>query len=105
MSKRKFAEANPDREKSKGKQKRGDSPVELSQKAQQTSLSAFFGNEIKEKAPRKVDFPRPRGFREIAAMPQEFPESKADIWSWNINGINATLEKGTLVAFLKEHDP
>lgn len=36
---------------------------------------------------------------------KEFPEGKADIWSWNINGLNSNQEKGTLKKFFKEADP
>ena len=37
---------------------------------------------------------------------EDFPADKpVDIWSWNINGLNATLEKGNLQEFLKKNDP
>ena len=108
MSKRTFAAANPDREKSKKRIKKKDlTPEDISEKAK-TSLSVFFGNEKKEEieTPQKIDdAPLPRGFSELAGMPQDFPGKKADIWCWNINGINAQINKGTLEAFLKEHDP
>ena len=33
------------------------------------------------------------------------PSGTLSIWSWNINGVNAGLTKGTLQKFIKEADP
>jgi len=39
------------------------------------------------------------------AARSDFLDCKADIWCWNINGINARLEKGDLQRFITEHNP
>jgi exodeoxyribonuclease III len=35
----------------------------------------------------------------------DFPQGKVNIWSWNINGMNANAEKGTLKKFIQDTDP
>jgi hypothetical protein len=46
-----------------------------------------------------------RGFTDLKSLPSEFPEGKAHLWSWNINGTNATLTKGTLQDFISKNNP
>lgn len=36
---------------------------------------------------------------------EDWPDGNVDLWSWNINGINAVLNKGDLIAFMKEVNP
>ncbi len=55
------------------------------------------------------------GFFNISKNPQtkfqgsakytEFQKSEVDIWHWNINGLNAVLERGDLQEFIKKADP
>ena len=36
---------------------------------------------------------------------EDFPEGKVDIWNWNVNGVNAILQKGILQEFIKGKRP
>lgn len=36
---------------------------------------------------------------------EDFTEGKVDIWNWNINGVNAVLNKGVLQEFIKDKSP
>jgi len=38
-------------------------------------------------------------------MYDAFQASEVSIWSWNVNGIRATLNSGKLTEFLKDADP
>ena len=38
-------------------------------------------------------------------MYEDFPSKDVSIWMWNVNGINAGIEKGTFQAFIKKADP
>ena len=55
------------------------------------------------------------GFLKMTTLPQskfqgsakysEFPTSEVNIWHWNINGLNAVLDRGDLQEFIKKADP
>jgi hypothetical protein len=40
-----------------------------------------------------------------SAQFKEFQGKEVDIWHWNINGLNAVLERGDLQSFLKKANP
>ena len=35
----------------------------------------------------------------------DFPDGNVEIWSWNINGLNARIEKGELNQFINKKEP
>lgn len=35
----------------------------------------------------------------------DFVDGKVDVWSWNVNGVNAVIDKGNLKEFLTKNDP
>ena len=102
MPSRTFAQVNKEsKTKSKSrtpKQKEVKEKVKSKQtKATKKSLSTFFGGGASEPPGPVTAFgERVRGFTNVESLPKEFPNGKADIWSWNINGSQATTTKGTL---------
>ena len=38
-------------------------------------------------------------------MYDDFPNGKATIWTWNVNGLNAGITKGTLKTYLESAQP
>ena len=36
---------------------------------------------------------------------EEFADSKADVWSWNVNGVNSVIDKGIIAQFIAKNDP
>jgi len=38
-------------------------------------------------------------------MHDTFQASEVSIWSWNVNGIRATISSGKLLEFIKDVDP
>ena len=74
--------------------------LNISGKAQQ-SLATFFGG-----VPEKPKEGSEVVLRGPGASLEGFPEGEViDIWSWNVNGINAVLEKGFLAAFMTKNSP
>ena len=68
-------------------------PTQVNQttsKKAQASLAAFFGGNTKPVEGSKIV---KRG-----SEPEfdDFQDGKIDIWSWNVNGANAVLDKGIL---------
>lgn len=39
------------------------------------------------------------------ALYQDFPDKKISLWSWNVNGINAVIERGDFQKFMNKVDP
>lgn len=71
------------------------------QQKMQSSLASFFGS---GGAP-KVTEGSPVVQRGTEPELNDFPEGKIDVWSWNVNGVNATLDKGVLQEFLAKNKP
>ena len=70
-------------------------------KAAQASLASFF-DKGKE---GKLTEGSPIVKRGSGAIYDDFKDGKCDIWSWNVNGINATTEKGIIQKFFKDNNP
>ena len=43
--------------------------------------------------------------RGSGAVYDDFQDGKCDIWSWNINGLNACVNKETIQKFIADKDP
>lgn len=58
--------------------------------AAQSNLAGFLGVSLDPSAKFKG-----------SAKYENFPSPDIDIWHWNINGLNATIERGDLQKFMK----
>ena len=75
----------------------------MTSKKAQSSLSAFFGGGAEQQTqPKEGSTGIVRGQDPPL---EDFPDGIADLWSWNINGVNAVIEKGDLMTFMKEKNP
>ena len=43
--------------------------------------------------------------RGSGAVYDDFQPGRCDIWSWNINGLSACVNKGTIQQFIADKDP
>ncbi|CDW73391.1 exodeoxyribonuclease iii family protein [Stylonychia lemnae] len=60
----------------------------------QSNLAGFFGITINKSAKFHGE-----------AKHSDFPDSKVNIWHWNINGLSAVINKGMLQKFMEEAKP
>ena len=84
--------------KQKKQNKQNDEETKSAAKAQ-ANLSSFFGQKYSPTIGSKVTK------RGKEALLDDFPQGKVDIWNWNVNGVNAVINKGNLQKFIKENDP
>ena len=71
----------------------------LSINAQQ-SLNSFFKNKARVEPIEGT----PVVIRGSSSM-EDFADAKADVWCWNVNGVNSVIEKGVLQQFIAKNDP
>jgi len=64
------------------------------------ALSSFFGTKSGKVVEGSPIFKRGSG-----AIYDDFKEGKCDLWSWNINGLNACVNRGTIQKFFEDHNP
>ena len=36
---------------------------------------------------------------------EDFADAKADVWCWNVNGVNSVIEKGAIQEFIAKKNP
>ncbi len=89
MVKRALVEETPDDSSFKRKLEEAK-PNKQTNNSTQPSLAKFFGTPAAKK----------RGQADLVDFPPNFA-----IYSWNVNGISATLQKGSLIDFMKQHEP
>ena len=71
----------------------------------QATLSSFFGGSSGAAAIQKPSEGSKVILRGTEPNLEDFVEGKVDIWNWNINGVNAVLNKGVLQEFIKDKSP
>ena len=83
-----FIEVKPQAKKSK------ENPKEEEKAVLQSNLASFLG--IQKNPASKF---------QGQAKYEDFPSEQLSIWNWNINGINAVIERGDIQDFIKKIDP
>ena len=90
-------------EKQSGKENVESEERTLTKKAQK-SLTAFFGQPaVVTQSGVKPKEGSPVILRGPGATLEDFPEGKVDLWSWNVNGVNACIHKGDLTEFMTKN--